>query len=767
MCSPSPSRAGTTRARAPRRTRRGVDAGRGRRAASRSRIVDAVGAQRFQAALDATVAGERHVLRRERRGRAAGDPHSRDVPLVPASTQKLLTAAAALTTLGPTATLDTRAVAAQAPQDGTRRSAVPRRGRRPAPRTPGRAGRTRRRRRELQGTKHHDDLAALADSIVAAGVKRIPGGIVADDSRYETLRYLPSWKDTYRTDGEVGPLGALTVDGGFSALQAQADARRRPGRVRGPTARDAAGGARRGRREGGDARPGAARARSKIAKISSPPLNDVVGEDLAHQRQPRRRSCSAREIGVPTPRRSRARRPPGPRRSRRSSTELGLPTTNALDASTVRGSTAANRSTRASCSSAPWDSAAQPEFARALERARRRGPVGHARRPARRDTLDREGARRRPARSTASPASSASSTWGGRCGSRSSPTVASPSGVESTCAAQVAAGDRHVPRLAAGRRARAPARRASHPAAGDSPRMTRPLPTRRPPTAPPRPARPCRSSSSSCATWSSPTSSRRRSSRSGSSGATSRSGSPASLLLGLGVVLLGVGGLRALQTETGETFTGDWSWAPVPDRGRRAAARQRDHLEGAQRLAGPEGGSMSQTRSTRPSRVRHRGEAARDPGRRRGRRRRREGCRGRGRASVSCCSPSWSPTCSVGARVASAGPSSRSAASDAVAGLIVRLSKTGLKRGFLEGSRGWLYVGLAASAVRDRAPGPGRAADGRALRARSRGDRRDPHGSRPSDAGRPPREDHAAEPAAGARGRGPDDRRGTARSDSS
>jgi len=34
------------------------------------------------------------------------------------------------------------------------------------------------------------------------------------------------------------------------------------------------------------------------------------------------------------------------------------------------------------------------------------------------------------------------------------------------------------------------------------------------------------------------------------------------LLLGLGVVLLGVGGLRALQTETGDTFTGDWSWAP-------------------------------------------------------------------------------------------------------------------------------------------------------------------------------------------------------------
>ncbi|MBM3672947.1 MAG: hypothetical protein FJW86_12320 [Actinobacteria bacterium] len=33
-------------------------------------------------------------------------------------------------------------------------------------------------------------------------------------------------------------------------------------------------------------------------------------------------------------------------------------------------------------------------------------------------------------------------------------------------------------------------------------------------------------------------------------------------LLGLGSLLLGVGGLRALQTETGDTFKGDWSWAP-------------------------------------------------------------------------------------------------------------------------------------------------------------------------------------------------------------
>jgi hypothetical protein len=35
-----------------------------------------------------------------------------------------------------------------------------------------------------------------------------------------------------------------------------------------------------------------------------------------------------------------------------------------------------------------------------------------------------------------------------------------------------------------------------------------------------------------------------------------------SLLLGFGVVFLGLSGLRALQTETGSTFTGNWSWVP-------------------------------------------------------------------------------------------------------------------------------------------------------------------------------------------------------------
>jgi hypothetical protein len=35
-----------------------------------------------------------------------------------------------------------------------------------------------------------------------------------------------------------------------------------------------------------------------------------------------------------------------------------------------------------------------------------------------------------------------------------------------------------------------------------------------------------------------------------------------SLLMGVGVILWSLGLLRLLQTQTGSTFTGDWSWVP-------------------------------------------------------------------------------------------------------------------------------------------------------------------------------------------------------------
>jgi hypothetical protein len=39
-------------------------------------------------------------------------------------------------------------------------------------------------------------------------------------------------------------------------------------------------------------------------------------------------------------------------------------------------------------------------------------------------------------------------------------------------------------------------------------------------------------------------------------------GAGGSLLIATGISLVLLAGLRALQTETGTTFTGNWSWAP-------------------------------------------------------------------------------------------------------------------------------------------------------------------------------------------------------------
>jgi D-alanyl-D-alanine carboxypeptidase/D-alanyl-D-alanine-endopeptidase (penicillin-binding protein 4) len=53
-------------------------------------------------------------------------------------------------------------------------------------------------------------LEALVDGLVAAGVKRVSGQIVADVSRYDNEFYAPTWMDGIRGI-QVGPLSALLV----------------------------------------------------------------------------------------------------------------------------------------------------------------------------------------------------------------------------------------------------------------------------------------------------------------------------------------------------------------------------------------------------------------------------------------------------------------------------------------------------------------------------------------------------------------------------
>jgi serine-type D-Ala-D-Ala carboxypeptidase/endopeptidase (penicillin-binding protein 4) len=58
-------------------------------------------------------------------------------------------------------------------------------------------------------------LETLADDIVAAGVMTITGSIIGHDRRYDDLRSVPTWKSSYLTQGEVGPISALSVNDSF------------------------------------------------------------------------------------------------------------------------------------------------------------------------------------------------------------------------------------------------------------------------------------------------------------------------------------------------------------------------------------------------------------------------------------------------------------------------------------------------------------------------------------------------------------------------
>jgi D-alanyl-D-alanine carboxypeptidase/D-alanyl-D-alanine-endopeptidase (penicillin-binding protein 4) len=317
-------------------------------------IVDAVGAQRLQTALDATTAGTDTCFLVDEGG-APLAAHNGDAPLIPASTQKLLTASVVLAVLGPQTTLDTRAVAAQAPQDGTVEQLFLVGGGDPLLVTP-EVQAQRDQIPELKGSPT-TSLAALADSIVAAGVKRIPKGIVGDDSRYEDLRYLPTWKDSYRTEGQVGPLGALTVDGGFSTLQP------RPVPVSDPAVYAAERLAELLEDRGVTVGKSASRAVAppgavEVAKVSSPPLADVVGEEISTSDN-LASELLVREIGLKLAQQGTTAA--GTQAIVTKLAELGVPTTNA----TMVDGSGLDRGNRATCAEllAAFELGERPEFA--------------------------------------------------------------------------------------------------------------------------------------------------------------------------------------------------------------------------------------------------------------------------------------------------------------------------------------------------------------------------------------------------------------------
>jgi D-alanyl-D-alanine carboxypeptidase/D-alanyl-D-alanine-endopeptidase (penicillin-binding protein 4) len=115
-----------------------------------------------------------------------------DRPLAPASNEKLAVTYAALEELGADYRIETDVLG-----DGALR------------------GTTWRGRLYLQGhgdpTLSTSDLYALARRVRAAGIRRVAGGIIGDESFFDSVRTAPGWKPSFYIN-ESPPLSALTVD---------------------------------------------------------------------------------------------------------------------------------------------------------------------------------------------------------------------------------------------------------------------------------------------------------------------------------------------------------------------------------------------------------------------------------------------------------------------------------------------------------------------------------------------------------------------------
>ena len=139
-----------------------------------------------------------------------------DRAVIPASTLKVLTAATALSLIAPGERFVTEARASAAPVDGVIAGDLWLvGGGDPLLETP-----------DYSRTQDHSpeiatDVSALADKLVDAGVTRISGAVVGDDRRYDTVRQVKTWKRQYLSSGEVGPIGALSINDNFTIKSAR------------------------------------------------------------------------------------------------------------------------------------------------------------------------------------------------------------------------------------------------------------------------------------------------------------------------------------------------------------------------------------------------------------------------------------------------------------------------------------------------------------------------------------------------------------------
>ncbi len=133
--------------------------------------------------------------------------HRADLPLAPASNQKLITAQAALGVLGPDATRATLVAVADDPDDGTVDGDMWLIGGGDPVIDTETYQQT-----QKYGPSPHTSLEDIADEITAAGVRRVTGSLIGDETRYDDARTVETWPNRYVTQNQVGPLSALAVN---------------------------------------------------------------------------------------------------------------------------------------------------------------------------------------------------------------------------------------------------------------------------------------------------------------------------------------------------------------------------------------------------------------------------------------------------------------------------------------------------------------------------------------------------------------------------
>lgn len=122
-------------------------------------------------------------------------------------------------------------------------------------------------------------MEALADLVVADGIREVHGGVVVDDSRFDGERFLPQWRPSYATSGQIGPIGALVVNDGFQTFDRGrvrvADPAVHAGEVFAQLLRD------RGVRVDGPVARGVVPAdATPLATVASPPIRALVQQML-------------------------------------------------------------------------------------------------------------------------------------------------------------------------------------------------------------------------------------------------------------------------------------------------------------------------------------------------------------------------------------------------------------------------------------------------------------------------------------------------------